>query len=104
MVRSNGSCPKVGLFDRPATTPSLRSMASQVFHFDGEDMGVEPKIGVFTPQIIHLFIGFSIIFIIHFQVPIFLVQHPYSALIDLNLNLDLDLDKIQKVGMKANPR
>ena len=29
-------------------------------------MGVEPKIGVFTPQIIHLFIGFSIIFTIHF--------------------------------------
>ena len=35
------------------------------------DMGVEPKIGVFTPQIIHLFIGFSIIFTIHFGVPLF---------------------------------
>ena len=30
------------------------------------DMGGLPKIGVFTPQIIHLFIGFSIIFAIHF--------------------------------------
>lgn len=31
MVRSNGSCPKLGFFDRQSTTPSLRSMASQVF-------------------------------------------------------------------------
>ena len=29
-------------------------------------LGVEPKIGGFTPQIIHLFIGFSLIFTIHF--------------------------------------
>ena len=30
------------------------------------NMGVEPKIGGKPPQIIHLFIGFSIIFTIHF--------------------------------------
>ena len=43
-------------------------------------MGVEPKIGVFTPQIIHLFIGFSIIFTIHFfwgKKP-YVWKHPYS--------------------------
>ena len=43
-------------------------------------MGVEPKIGFFTPQIIHLFIGSgTIIFTIHFGgkelSPLFLVQH-----------------------------
>ena len=34
-----------------------------------------------THQIIHLFIGFSIIFTIHFggQIPLFLVQHPYRS-------------------------
>ena len=41
-----------------------------------EYMGVEPKIGffhVFSPQIIHLFIGFgTIIFTIHFGLPLFL--------------------------------
>ena len=31
-----------------------------------------PKIGVKPTQIIHLFIGFSIIFTIHFGVPLFL--------------------------------
>ena len=36
-----------------------------------EDMGVNPKIWE-NPQIIHLFIGFSIIFTIHFGVPLFL--------------------------------
>ena len=42
-------------------------------------MGGPPKIGGKpTPQIIHLFIGFSIIFTIHFGVPLFLGQHPYN--------------------------
>ena len=35
-------------------------------------MWVFPKIGVFTPQIIHLFIGFSLMFTIHSGVPLFL--------------------------------
>ena len=44
-----------------------------------QHLGVEPKIGVVkSPQIIHLFIGFSIIFTIHFGVPLFLVQHPFG--------------------------
>ena len=43
-----------------------------------QKMGVNPKIGVFTPQIIPCLIGFgTIIFTIHFGVfPLFLVQHP----------------------------
>ena len=46
-------------------------------------MGVEPKIGVFTPQIIHLFIRFSIIFTIHFGgTPLFLETPIYSNLSD----------------------
>ena len=43
-------------------------------------MGVSKNRGGFTPQIIHLFIGFgTIIFTIHFggKIPLFLVQHPY---------------------------
>ena len=47
-------------------------------------MGVEPKIGGIRgehPQIIHLFIGFSIIFTIHFGVPLFLEGHPYLLII-----------------------
>ena len=43
-------------------------------YYNPYNMGVEPKIGVEKPpQIIHLFIGFSIIFTIHFGVntPIF---------------------------------
>ena len=44
-----------------------------------QHLGVEPKIGVVkSPQIIHLFIGFSLIFTIHFGVPLFLVQHPFG--------------------------
>ena len=31
------------------------------------------------PQIIHLFIGFSIIFTIHLGGPLFLVQHPFTS-------------------------
>ena len=45
-----------------------------------------PKIMV-GPQIIHLFIGFSIIFTIHFKgylVPLFLVQHPYNPALDVS--------------------
>ena len=40
---------------------------------------VFPKIE-FLPQIIHLFIGFSIIFTIHFggKIPLFLGWHPYQ--------------------------
>ena len=34
--------------------------------FGVSNVGVEPKIGVKTTQIIHLFIGFSMIFTIHF--------------------------------------
>ena len=43
-------------------------------------MGVSKNNGK-TPQIIHLFVGFSIIFTIHFggQIPLFLVQHPYMS-------------------------
>ena len=46
-----------------------------------------PKIGFFLHQIIHLFIGFSIIFTIHFggQIPIFLVQHPYVPFLGLEM-------------------
>ena len=40
-------------------------------------MDVEPKIVGKKTQIIHLFIGFSIIFTMHLGVPLFLVQHPY---------------------------
>ena len=41
-------------------------------------LGVSKNSG-FSPQIIHLFIGFSIIFTIHFggTVPLLLVQHPF---------------------------
>ena len=40
--------------------------------------GVEPKIGGKKTQIIHLFIGFgTIVFTIHFRVPVFLEGHPY---------------------------
>ena len=48
-----------------------------------KDMDVEPKIGGFTPQIIHLFIGFSMIFTHPFWwfSPLFLVQHPYGETI-----------------------
>ena len=49
-------------------------------------MGVEPKIVGFAPQIIHLFIGFSILFTIHFGVPLFLVQHPYPTAITIKKN------------------
>ena len=42
-----------------------------LFFFGEGDMGVEPKIDE-NSQIIHLFIGFSIIFTIHFGVPLFL--------------------------------
>ena len=40
---------------------------------------VFPKIWE-NPQIIHLFIGFSLIFTIHFggKIPLFLVQHPHG--------------------------
>ena len=46
-------------------------------------MGVNPKIGVFSPPQIHgILIGFSMIFTIHFgggfePTPIFGKQHPY---------------------------
>ena len=42
-------------------------------------MGVEPKMVFFTPQIIHLFIGFgTIIFTIHFGgVPPYFWKHPH---------------------------
>ena len=40
------------------------------------DMGVSENSG-FSPQIIHLLIEFSIIFTIHFGVPLFLEFHPY---------------------------
>ncbi len=40
------------------------------------EMGVEPKIWE-NPQIIHLFIGSSIIFTIHFGVPLFLETPKY---------------------------
>ena len=45
---------------------------------DPKYMGVSKNRG-FLPQIIHLFIGFSIIFTIHFGIPLFLVQHPYTT-------------------------
>ena len=40
--------------------------------------GCFPKIVGFSPQIIHLFIGFSLIFTIHFEVPLFLETSIYS--------------------------
>ena len=45
-----------------------------------KNRGVFPKIGK-TPQISHLFIGFSIIFTIHFggKIPLFLVQRPFHV-------------------------
>ena len=44
--------------------------------------GYFQKSGDFTSQIIHLFIGFSMIFAIHFggQIPLCLVQHPYLCI------------------------
>ena len=42
------------------------------FRWDGENIWVFPKMVGFSPQIIHLFIGISIIFTIHFGVPLFL--------------------------------
>ena len=39
-------------------------------------LGVFPKIGVFPPQIIHLFIGFSMIFTIQFGVFPYFWKHP----------------------------
>ena len=53
---------------------------SEEFRLRYTYMGVSKNRGV-SPQIIHLFIGFSIIFPIHFggKIPLFLVQHPYTT-------------------------
>ena len=45
-------------------------------------MGVEPKIGVVLPPKSSI-CWFSIIFTIHFGVPLFLVQHPYPTAITI---------------------
>ncbi len=60
-------------------------------------MGVEPKIGGNTPQIIHLFIGFSIIFTIHFGVPLFL-----ETPIWWSIQIPIDIPEMLH-GLMSNP-
>ncbi len=50
-------------------------------------MGVEPKIGVVLPPKSSILIGFSIIFTIHFGVPLFLETPLYMSIDWTLLNL-----------------
>ena len=51
---------------------SLIKYTGQLFPKKSPPYGCQPKNSGFYSQIIHLFIGFSIIFTIHFGVPVFL--------------------------------
>ena len=73
------ACPKLGA--RLGTAMAAMATFGKIYepNLSHYHMGVNPKIGGKTPQIIHFNrVWFSIIFTIHFGVPFFLVQHPYG--------------------------
>ena len=64
---------KNGLFSK-----CLEQSGAQKMHFHEYHIWMFPKRVFFFPQIIHLFIGFSIIFTIHFGIPLFLQRPIYT--------------------------
>ena len=94
-------CSLVGRSDVPIQSSEVPSHTWKMCPENMENVGVEPKIGLFAPQIIHLFIGFSMIFTIHFGVPLFL-ETPMSTFFPENDHIFITYPTSQEKSLVEN--